>query len=357
MRGKKSVFFLFWQYMQSASFMAFGGAGAGTATRFWLMMMLLAGMQGLPFAEIAMDLFDFGSRKLKEATGAADPRTSIREDLRGFVQELGANPDLVMHGLGRYYGLGPLHMLEALGVPVPHTDVSASLSLGRPLPGIDDLVKKDRDADRQLARLLVELGGPVVGAGYNFWRLAMEEHPDGWKAWERALPSTLKSASRAIRFSSTFGRGEETTRQGATLLSFEDMGGRVEQNFRIIAQAAGFGPTELAQRYELRAAQEDARRYVLSRRSLLLQNLGFAFVREDREGIADARQAIRDYNKNVQPRELVIRKDDIQASMKQRSLRAIQTELGLPNERRLRRLFQDIQTHFPQGAAQGLPSG
>jgi hypothetical protein len=340
MRGKKSVFFLFWNYVQQASYLAFGGEGLGTAARFWGMLLVLAGMQGLPFSDDLMELYDFLMTKAKKSMGVADPRTAIKEDIRNLAADLGANPDIVMHGLGRYYGLGPMHLLSAFGVPVANTDISASLGLGRVLPGFEDLIGRESDPEKRLARVAVEAGGPVVGMGYNFWRLAFEESPDDWKKWERALPSSMKNLAKALRF---YNRGKEQLTAGATLVSFEN---RPERASLIAAQALGFGPTEVAKAYELRFAQREAMMFYRIRRDNLLRDLGWAAVNKDREGMADARKAITRYNREVEDKRLVISSDEIQKSLQQKVRRLRLNEVGLPNETRYRQLYHEIARGF-----------
>ena len=345
MRGKKSVLFLFWQYMQHAAFLAFGGAGQKEALRYWMMMILLAGIQGLPFAENAFDLFDFGAQKMKKILGIkGDARSDIRGDIRELAGAIGANPDLVAHGLGRFYGLGPLHLLEMLGAPVPNVDVSGSLSLGRFIPGIEDLAGQERDPDRRLGRAVVEIGGPVLGIGYNFWRFATDTNPDLWKRWERIMPNAAKAVSKAARYQV---REKETLSSGATLIDFpEDMPSRAEAEAMKITQFLGFTPTAVSQRYERRASTEEAKRFYLTQRQLLLQDLGYASIVKDREGIADARKAIRDYNRESPRPELRITSDDIERSLRSRREAARLAERGTPREKRLRRLAREVQNQY-----------
>lgn len=345
MRGKKSVFFLFWQYMQHASFLAFGGHGAKTASRFWLMMALAAGAQGLPFAEVLLDMIDWGSTKMKELTGSNDPYTDSRLALREFAQEIDANPELMMHGLSKYYGLGPLHLLEAIGVPVPNTDVSGSLSLGRPVPGVDVLLGyRASTPEEKFGRAVAELAGPVFGMPYSLWRAYNDNNPDTFKKWERAMPTAVKSLARSLRWTE---RQEEEYRGGGTVIDFDPLD--TEKRAEVIAQAFGFAPTRLGQAYELHAAQEDAKRFYSVKRSLLMQDYAFATLHKNREMLADVKKAIRMFNHSVPDAKLRITPSVLGQSMQERRRRIQLRSSGVPDAKMYRNLYREIEAGF------GLP--
>ncbi len=343
MRGNKSVIFLFWQYMQHAAFLAGGGEGKGTAMRMMAMMGLAGGLQGLPLAENLLDLFDFGGTKAKEMLGMKNPKVELREELRHLLQEITDQPDLVMHGLGRYLGLGPLHVFGMLGIPVPQTDITSSLSMGRIVPGMEDMLQQTRDPEKKFARMMVEMGGPVMGIGWNFYRWATVEEPDEWKAMERTLPVALKNVSKAIRLQT---RGEETNRSGASIITFEP--GSPEQTAEIAAQALGFAPTRMNQKYELLAAQEEARRYWLVNRAKLLEHYSYAVIIGDREGVKDARVAIKKYNKTVPTPKLQIQGKQMSQSVKIKKSKVRDMEMNRANQKMFRPVYQNVQQAFPE---------
>lgn len=342
MRGKRSVFFLFWQYMQHASFLAAGGHGAGTALRFWLLLLLAAGLQGLPFAENVLDLLDLGNEKWKQLTGSKDLKSDLRLDLRqaldGFA---GIEGDTWMHGLSRSFGMGPIHLLEAIGVPIPDTDVSGSLSLGRIIPGLKEMTGETRTPEEKFGRTIVEVMGPVAGMPYVLWRAMNDSNPDSWKRWERAMPTAMKSASRSLRW---FERNEETMRGGASLIEFDplDIDHRVEK----IAQAFGFAPTRLNQQYELRGFQEDAKRFYLTKRQLLLEDYAYAKMTRNQEMLADVRKAIRMYNHSAPAMQLKITPETIRTSLAERKRKAALRSQGQPDARMLRPVYREIESAY-----------
>jgi hypothetical protein len=161
MRGKLGgTVFVFQNYMQNALFFALGG-DAG-AMRMMLMLFLVAGLQGLPFGEDIGNLIDAAMTAYKKKTGAKDPHTQIRTDLRELVNEFTSHPDLILHGLSSTsFGLAPLG--EAMGWPVPNLDLSGSLSMGRVIPG-SEILRPGQDAsfDRLVSQGVERSGGAIV---------------------------------------------------------------------------------------------------------------------------------------------------------------------------------------------------
>jgi hypothetical protein len=347
MRGKKSVFFLFWQYMQGLAFMAFGGAGQGAAMRLWMMLLLAGGLQGLPFAENILDLLDFVGTKTKERLGMKDPRVDLRNDLRALATEITDRPDLIMHGLSRYYGLGPLHLLNMFEIPVPNVDISGSISAGRVIPGTADITSQDRDPSAKLGRAIADIAGPVAGIPYQIWRAALDTNPDTWKVWERTLPSAFKNMSAALRRGY---KGEETFRGGGTLAQFDAHD--TEQRAELIAQFLGFATTRVNQRYESDFSIENMKKYWAIRRALVMENVAYARMAGDPEGIKDAMDALRRFNDSTPSPQLRVNVDQLLRSLKQRFRRASLRERGIPSELLYRRIVQSMRELYPETEAE-----
>lgn len=353
MRGKKSVVFLFWNWMQHASFLAAGGGGKGTAVRIWVMLLLAGGLQGLPFAENILDILDAAGTKLKELMGLSNPKVDMRRSLLEFAKEdlgqllgvLRDQPDLVTHGLGRYYGLGPLSALAALGVPVPNVDISGSVSMGRFVPGVEELLSNERDPDSKFGKAVAAAMGPVAGIPYSLWKTLESSDPDVWKKWERTMPVAVRSLSKATRLGA---RGEETFRGGGTVAQYDihDM----ETRIGLVSQAFGFSSTKLSQKYELMGIKNDMRKYYTSRRQLLMEDYAFASDSGNREALADARRAVIEFNTGLPEGAGALRLTTkiLNDSIKQRRRRARLRTLGMPNERGLREEFRQLDQLIPQ---------
>jgi len=348
MRGKKSVFFLFWQYMQHLSFISFGGEGKGAAMRTWAMLMLAAGFQGLPFMENILDILDFGSTRVKELLGMDDPKTELRDDIRELTLSLTNSPDTVMHGLSRSYGLGAFHLLEAFGWDVPSVDVSGSLSAGRMIPGTDSFLGNEKDPNAKFGRTVAEAGGPVLGVPFAIWKAMQSNDPDTWKTWERALPVAIQSGSKALRRGM---RGEESYRGGGAVAKFDphNMHDRIE----LISQALGFSTTRVNQRLEQRNSQEDMKRYYTLRRTLVLENYAYAIMTKDKAAIDASLKAIRTFNKTVPAKGAAIGFDTLVRSIKQRYQARSLREQGRPREDFFVRDFIQKSELYPVGRLSG----
>lgn len=342
MRGKKSVVFLFWQYMQGLSYIGFGGKGGKTALRVWMMLLLAGGLQGLPFAENVMDIIDILGTELRELFGVSNPKLEVRDKLRELAMEITDNPDAIMHGLSRYYGLGPMHLLANMGIPVPNVDISGSVSAGGMLPGVRPLSQEGSDPDKKLAMVMQDLLGPVMSVPFNLFKAMESTDPDTWKTWERAMPTALASASKAWRRSE---RGEETFRGGGAVLKFEpnDIDHRMEN----ILQALGFSPTRITQRYERRASQEDMRKYWTVRRAAAIENYAYAIMSGDKDTLDGALKGIRDFNHEAPAGALRISSETVQKSLSERFRRAGQRERGQPNEDAFVPLYSGVERLYP----------
>lgn len=272
-----------------------------------------------------------------------NPRVDLREDLREILTNITDRPDIFLHGLGRYYGLGPMHILEALGVPVPNIDVSGSLSLGRIVPGVDSATAVSNNPHDKFGRTMMDILGPVGAMGFNLWKAMESSDPDIWKKWERALPVAMKNASRAGRW---IARGEETSSTGAALLEFDPYD--PEQQAEVIAQLFSFTPTRLGQTYDLALAQNEAKRYWMSRRKVIMHHFGYARMLNDQEGISDARKAVRDFNRTVPDNQLRITGKDLANSLKTRRRIKRNAENQLPDQKRYRQLYEEKIDLYPE---------
>jgi hypothetical protein len=304
------------------------------------MMLAMTGLGGLPFAEDLMDMVDFVGTKMKSQLGYKDPKVDIRLDARAFAKELGANPDLVMHGLSREtFGL---HWLgNMVGLPVPKFDVSGSLSLGRVIPGVEPILGREgRFADRFLESA-EDIGGAALSIPLSVMRALADDNPDVFKRWERALPSALRSVSRGARYAL---EGEETTRSGATLTTFD--ASDPEQLLEIVAQTLGAAPSRVNEERELRWAQKEHIRYYQTRRTLLLAQLSHAYDGRDKETIITMKKAIRTYNLSVPHKALRLTQKDIRRSLKARRRNRRLDEQNITKSKRYRPLARQVESQF-----------
>ena len=354
MRGKKSVLFLFWNFMQHIAYMATGQAFRGDpiaraqAIRFWMMALLVGGLQGLPFAENVLSLIDFFGTNARKLMGHANPRVAVREDLRELLTELEwlFPIDGMTHGLSRYYGLGPLHFLSLMGAPVPNVDVSGSLSMGNIVPWVGDSYGPRDDPDAQFVNATMNILGPVANIPFQLWRAMTSDDPNTWKNVERILPTAMKNLNRAARYATT---KREVLRDGTEVVAFDPHDS--EHMSEIFAQAAGFTPTRKAQRSDLVSTQKEVVGYYSLRRQILMEQYFSAVDAEDKEWRDALLSRIREYNDSIKGSPLAsvqITRKDLEKSVKTRQRNRAKRAADIPLQTRFTPAMEAIAETFPE---------
>ncbi len=293
MRGKVGgTVFVFQNYMQNALYFALGG-DAG-AFRMIIMLFMMSGVMGIPFAENIADLIDAAMTALKRRTGQKDPLVQIRVDMRKILNDLDVNPDLILHGMiSSTFGLA--NMGEFMGWPIPNVDLSGSLSMGRIIPGTQLLQPGMTSSPERFVKGVVEFGSGAIGsANMGILSAAMNDHPDQWKRWEKAMFSSMRNISKAARYAD---RGEEATRSGYPIADFDMHDPR--DRGELVGQMLGFTPRELSKGWEGFIAQQQAVIYYSTWKTSLLVDWNYAKETKDKEAVKSANAAIRQYNKVV----------------------------------------------------------
>ncbi len=339
-RGKKSVVFLFMNYVQNVLFFALGGSPG--AMRFWYVMMLTAGIQGLPFAEDLLDVLDFIGTKLKTQLGWKNPKVQSRLALREFVKEMVDNPDLILHGLSRQ-SFGMVQVGEHIGIPIPSVDMSASISLGDLTP-LEQLNRSGRFEERTL-RVMERGGGAVASGLFRAMKAVYSDDPDSWKRAERMLPVFMQNMSKAARLAT---RGKETTRRGEVIAEFDPYDAL--DAAELLLQAAGFTPTRRSAGWEKIIAKREVVEFYKTMRSKLVRDYVYGREIRDRELIADAFAAVRKYNKQVPFPEMKISNKALGQAFKTRFDDLQKAQRGFPQQDQFRRLDRSIEEVFEEPA-------
>ena len=344
MRGKKSVIFMFWQYLQHSAFLFAGGQGSKAALRMWIMAGLTAGLLGLPFAETLLDILDASGTFLRRLFGDADPRVDTREWLRELLLEITDQPDKVLYGSSAFWGLGPIHLASLFGAPIPNIDIQGSIGYGNMLPWTKGFTEPAQNTTERVGQITASVLGPIAGIPLQMYKAIASDDPNTWKNVEKALPTFMKNAVQGTRW---MVEGEETFRGEGQLMDFSDPEGRVEAALK----ALGFQPTALTQKYRQIKAVQEATTYYATSRQLLMTDFYYAKKINDREGLADVRSAIADFNKAVREdpllRKMQITGRDLNQSYRAR-LRAVQRrEQGKADLRRDRALQEQVEGLYP----------
>lgn len=336
MRGKVGgTVFVFMNYMQNALYFALGGDPG--AFRMWLMLFALAGIQGLPFGEDIMDLVDgamtFGKRKL----GMKNPHTDVRTELRKTFKEMGADPDIIMHGLSSStFGLA--NMGEFMGWPIPDMDLSASLSMGRIMPAASILRPANRDFDRFISEMTEGVGGAAVSGGLGLVKAMLDDaNPNAWKRWEKAMPAAMRQVSKAARYAV---KGEEATRSGYEIatLDWHDHAERME----VALQALGFTPREVSQGWEGYIAAQSVVKYYEVWKTNLLRDWNYSKMNGDDEAVKRYNVEIRAYNRIVPYPEMKIGPDTRRQSVENYYRTHAFNQRRIERSERSRRLSSEV---------------
>lgn len=339
MQGKKSVMFLFWQYMQNSLFFLMHDPGRA---RYVAMMFLFAGLSGLPFAEDAMDLYDYLMKKMNKRFGEDFSDVSIRKDAREYMKVLGMNPDLLMHGASRYsFGMSALG--DMMGVPIPNVDVSGSLSMGNMIPGFGELLS-DRRFDANLGKATEEVGGAVVAMPIQLIRAIADNNPDTLKKFEKAMPSFARNMSKAYRHAT---RGEETLPDGTVVTKFnvDDSMHKAE----IVLQGLGFASTRVAEAKAPVYMTKEILQYYMLRRSSYMQMLDYSKRNKDSKMYAKTWGEIRKFNIDMQKKGLGsmgIKTSDAKNSLKMRETQRQLQMRGIVGGKRGAQVSQDVYDTF-----------
>jgi len=341
MRGKKSAALLFGNFLQNAVFFAIKDPGK---RRFYLILLLLAGIQGLPGADDIEDLVNFAATYLNRMLGIKSPMVNMKHEMREMLNELGANPDLILHGISQNsFGLG--HVGELAGIPIPQFDLSASLGMGNILPLTE--IPNQALLGTKPGDLFMRAAGSATGAGgnliANIYTGLMSDDPDTWRRMEKLIPmASAVNVSKAMRYAT---RGKEETRSGKIIADFEPFDARA--SMEIAGQALGFTPSRVRAGWEQQMLLGDMSRYYSVQRTKLLKDHNWALYTEDREARADAIEAIREFNAAVPYPEMGISASSIRESARAYITSRAYGEAGIVQEKKLRRLEKQVQEAYP----------
>lgn len=357
---KAKELLIFFKYTQNMLYaLRFNGA----MTHMFLVMALLGGVGGLPFAEE----FSEGIQAiLKLANYLFGTHFDLNGSARKFVRELTrgtpfdeVGPDLFLHGVSRYgFGLGLLP--ESWGLP--KFDASANVSMGRIIPGVSEFLH-GFNTDSKFKDALAETAQKASGAAYGQMMTMMSYMMDPYSVdghkWEQLLPRFLHGMAKSYRYGLTPGNvgslltgqettpGAETTRAGARIARFDisDPGDLTT----VLAQALGYTPTKIAMTWDvLREAKETIQIYN-ARRSAIYAQFDKALLSGNKQAIVSVERAIKDYNdqvKDVDP-SMMIKASQVQTSLRERQRQRGMMEQTLAGNKRDYLVTRRVLDQYP----------
>lgn len=342
LRGKKGVLFMFWQYSLNTMFFAFGGDKGWW--RWWAMMLATAGYMGLPFAGNAMDIAQWALTKWHPNGQRINAQYELKKLTEELAEMLGANPDLLMHGISRF-GFGLL----------PFADMSGSVSMSRPLGPVNLLTEHmaappNTPFKDTVNRTASDVGGATSALIMRMIQAFTQEEPDLLRRIERGMPLTF--AQQMLTAARWYSREAAETMGGADLTKFDT--NDPWQLAELASKGIGFQPRSIAVgrpdayppqpgRDEMLMKQDFANYWRL-RRGMLLQKLDFEMEHGDTESKQQVMDAIRRYNSQVPSSSLGINALQIyQMRRGKEKSRALQEQGDAPQK-----MFQDLYNKIDQ---------
>jgi hypothetical protein len=320
MRGKlASLMFVFYTFPLNAAWQTYGGLElglrrqeklAGRATpafyrnhgvQLTLLLLAMAGLEGLPFAENLFDVIDMIWKRWIEPGKSA--RTALREILKEFTD----HPQRFIHGVA--YDVGGF-------------DLSRRIGLGRIIPGTEHLAENFTPAYEKIGKMGTSLFG--VPGGYLDWMVDTFERVNQASEFGGVdkgveelghqmgrLPGGIGNIVKAFEWA----RYDARDHLGGLIAWDEETGrGRPTYWWENVGKGIGFNPTAVSEHQAIRAAQNDAIDYWQERKKWVLNNYFTAHeITKDREAIADATRDLIDFQQKVPFPSMRIK--NLQASM------------------------------------------
>ena len=297
--------------------------GSYTA-KLWVILLALAGYEGLPMAEDLLNWLDVAWRKWGGGR-------SLRQELREYIQSVEAfdlDPQLLAHGLGHDVG---------------GFDLSRSIGMGRLMPGVGNLATPEQTVAGTVGTLVLDMFGPAGG----LVKFGIEAVFGGKPLSESMthFPGGIGNAYSAYYWSKYGVRSPEKA-----IISFDEETGKPREltAVELWGKAAGFNPTVVSQNREIQSEQRELKIYWTARRAGLLDDVWTADWQKDPEGKADARRAVEDFNSSipVEYKALRITGKNIQDSLVARRKAQRLAQQQKAPQKKLNAPYQEIRESF-----------
>ncbi len=260
---------------------------------------LFAGVMGIPGATAVLallDLFDDDD----------DPWSAEDKMKRSLVEALG--PDVAAAVLG--------------GVPGTVMDLSLTERIGMGSLWFWSSNREMEGKDAYLYWMEQVLGAAPAMVANTFTGMSMIGEGHVFRGIETMMPKAIKDAMRSGRYA----------KEGVQTMSGDSLVDEVS-TWNVIAQAMGFLPAHIAERYDTNSALRSAEQRIKTERRSILNRYAMAV----RQGDGDSRQAmmarIQDFNRRYP--QVAITGKTISLSLKARAQRDVRTVGGLALDSRL----------------------
>ncbi len=267
---------------------------------------LFAGVMGIPgvMAILALlDLFDDDD----------DPWSTEDKMKRNLVDALG--PDVAAVVLG--------------GLPGTVSDLSLTERVGMGYLWFRPAGRELEGKDAYLYWMEQVLGAAPAMVSNAFTGMKMIGEGHVWRGIEAMMPKAIKDAMRAGRY----------TQEGVLTMDGTPLVDEVS-TWNVIAQAMGFTPAHIAERYDTNRALKNAEQHILTERRSILNRYAMAVKQGDTEMRGKLLERIRAFNKRYPQYPITGR--TISQSLKARAQRQAGAEGGIVLNRRLEFLREQL---------------
>lgn len=361
MRGKKSLFFIFYGYMQNMLYLMSGAQersrnqreamrldptltiedskkhrrirANGETLKLWMGYAAMGGLMGLPGAEDADKLLGLIARKM---FGSDFSLKEYSYELGNYISQNAAkigmdvNPRSIVHG--------GMSEIDLFGL-TPTVDMSSSMSLGNALPGMGsaDQLDKRGGAGEFLLGALGPFGSVIKDVGKAF-----SDDPSMMNRMGLVMPNTAKAWVKAVQ---EHRHGVMYQSGGKVTFDRETQELRDLSTGETLMRFAGFSPSIVTANKELHWMQKDKADYWTARRTQLSAQMWEARKIGDREAEADVREAVAEFNEQADPA-LRLTYKDINVSMKKRERQKRLDEQRTSAAKRFRGMYKEMEEDF-----------
>lgn len=334
------------------------------------MLLLIGGLQGLPFMEDFQEILTFLFRQMNDMLGREvfphDARLAFRKEVQNIVTELTDDPqsmwtDAILRG-GSRYSLGLAEAgrlaydgLEWVGMPdeyidglqnIPEFDMHSSLTLGRVAPGLDAINAPDMNSF--VSRATQGIAGAGLSIPLNIIKAGYDTNATDMARLRGMSPAFLRYPLTALEYSMNEAAQDA---KGNHLVRF-DKENELHQR-EVMMQSLGFNVSRVNVAKEANWAYKSTRMYYQRRRAEFYRLYAEAIMEGDTRGIQEIVSRVHRFNKDA-PVWARVDSGDFKAGVENRLLSKARAKAGLPTGAGVRdvEIKRAIDEMFPQREGQ-----
>ncbi len=337
----------FWLFTQNMLWFAKNAPGA---LRFWLVMLAVGGLTGVPGGDDMAELTRALAQRFfgKDFDVELEARKWLKDVVNPLMQEKAGfevNADILLHGLS-YNGFGLASAGDALGIPfVPEVDFSTSLSMGRISPVSPSVLGTSKDFQQSLTDTTEGVAGASFGPFFALAQTLGDKRlpAEDFKRWEKAMPRAVRGLLKAGRRQA---EGGERSSNFGEILNYDPTDPK--HSAELWMQAAGFNPSRVSKEWAKRIPAYERARFFSEQRKELLNQLAYTVTMKHKIAEKDVMKKVGEFNRSLpaDAKAMAISRKTIRRSLKQRLRGQELTGAGLPVRKSERGIFQEVDRVF-----------